>query len=327
MALVAQLARRVRLLRALGLACGAVVASGCSGEVVNLGSSSLQAGGAGAGGMTGGPDGVWDVPSQPLLPQTRNILLANPTLTAAMDELFYSEQERGADPDPHRSRVLRVTRVGTGWSPPVEQILGDWVAPDVSSPAVSANGRELWLGRNLTGSTDVFHSARQDGAWTTPQLVPELSSADFDDVPRPPAVNGTIMPLSSKRHGGVLPLYQIYLSTRASNDAVWGEPSRALLGAVDSDAFQSADGFLSDNGLELYFSSTRDGDHTDADLYVARRATLDAAFGVPEALVDLNDPDSTPAQERMPWLSPTGDRLYFVSDRSGQYTLYEANKL
>jgi hypothetical protein len=241
--------------------------------------------------------------------------------------LYYAHHGRGPAPPPHRSRVLRVTPVGTGWSASQEQILGDLQMPDVSSPAISADGQELWLGRNLTGNTDIFHSTRQVGAWATPQLVPELSSADFDDVPRPPAVNGTIMPLSSKRHGGMSPLYQIYLSTRASSDAVWGEPSRALLGAVDSDAFQSADGFLSDDGLELYFSSTRDGDHRDADLYVARRATLDAAFGAPEALVDLNDPDSTPAQERMPWLSPNGDRLYFVSDRSGQYTLYEANKL
>jgi WD40-like Beta Propeller Repeat len=325
MALVARLTRGARLLRALGLVCGALLSNGCDGEVVNLGSSSLQAGGAGAGGVTSGPRDVWTVQSQPLLPQTPGILLANPTLTAAMDELYYSQQARGADPDPHPSTVQRVVAIAAGWSASQEQLLGDSKMRDVSSPAISSDGQELWLGQNLSGSTDIFHSAREGDAWDTPQLVAELSDPDFDDVPRPPAVNGTIMPLSSKRHGGTPPLYQIYLSTRANSQAPWGEPSKALLATIDFDAFQSADGFLSDDGLELYFSSTRDGEHTDSDLYVARRATLDAPFGEPEALVDLNDPEG-PSQERMPWLSPDRTRLYFVSDRTGQYTLYEATK-
>lgn len=312
--------------------CCATAALGCSGEVLNLGSNPLQAGGAGAGagaasgGVTGGPDGVWQVQSQPLLQQEPGVLLANPTLTAEMDELYYSLQIRGADPDPHPTAVYRVVPSGSGWSAPKQQTLGDLSMPDVSSPAISADGQELWLGMNVTGSTDIFHSARQGDGWTTPELVSELSNTDFDDVPRPPAVNGTIMPLSSKRHGGTL--YQIYLATRASGDAPWGEPSKALLGTIDSDTFQSADGFLGDKGLELYFSSTRDGDHGDSDLYVARRATLDSPFGAPEALVDLNDPDPMrPSEERMPWLSPDGGRLFFVSDRTGQYTLYQASKL
>ncbi|MES1188061.1 MAG: hypothetical protein ABUL60_29860 [Myxococcales bacterium] len=332
MAPAAQLARHARQASVLGLACCAALALGCDGEVVNLGSSPLAAGGtggasAGAGGVTSGPDGVWSLQSQPLIPQEPGILLANPTLTAALDELYYSQQTRGADPLPHPTTVQRVVALGTGWSAPTEQVLGDLKMPDVSSPAVSADGKELWLGRNLSGSTDIFHSARQGDGWTTPQLVPELSNADFDDVPRPPAVNGTIMPLSSKRHGGK-PLYQIYLATRSSGDAPWTEPSKALLGTIDSDAFQSADGFLSDDGLELYFSSTRDGDHTDSDLFVARRATLEASFGEPEALVDLNDPlPAQPSQERMPWLSPDRKRLFFASDRTGQYTLYQATRL
>jgi WD40-like Beta Propeller Repeat len=326
MALAAQLARSVRRASALGLVCCAAAAVGCSGEVVNLGSSPLQGGGAGSGG-TVGPRGVWGVQAQPLLMQVPNVLLANPTLTAAMDELYFSEQVRGAMPEPKRTKVFRAT--GPSWQPqtPLEP-LGDLTEPDVSSPAISADGQVLWLGMNTAGNTDIFKSLRQGDAWSTPQLVSELSDDMYDDAPRPPAVNGTIMPLSSKRHGGPAPRYQIYLSTRASGDAAWSEPSNALLGTVDSEAFQSADGFLSEKGLELYFSSTRDGEHKDSDLYVARRSTLDAAFGEPESLADLNDPDPRgPSEERMPWLSPDGSKLYFVSDHSGQYTLYLAKKL
>jgi hypothetical protein len=177
-------------------------------------------------------------------------------------------------------------------------------------------------GRN----TDIFKSVREGEAWTTPVRVAELCSSDYDDVPRPPAVVGTLMPLSSKRHGGPLPVYQIYLSTRENENAVWSEPSKSLLSAVNSDAFQSADGFLDRTGLELYFSSTREGDHSDSDLYLSRRARLSDSFGEPEALTDLSDPEGR-SDERMPWLSLDGQRLYFVSNRTGQYTLYLATKL
>jgi WD40-like Beta Propeller Repeat len=295
---------------------------------VNLGSSPLQAGGAGSGGVTSGPRNVWGVQTQPLLAQEANLLLANPTLTALTDELYYSAQMRFGVPDPNMTRIMRRVRDGAGWGKEAVLTFGDLMMQEVVSPAISANGQELWLGMNTAGSTDIFKSTRQADAWSTPQLVSELSDDMYDDAPRPPAVNGTIMPLSSKRHGGMPLLYQIYFATRASSDAAWGEPSKALLGSVDSDAFQSADGFLSHDGLELYFSSTRDGEHKDSDLFVARRANLDAPFGEPEALSDLNDPDpSTPSEERMPWLSPDGSKLYFVSDHSGQYTLYLATKL
>jgi len=300
-----------------------LAALGCDGEVLNLGSSLLQAGGAGA--AAGGPRDVWTASAQPLLPQESGLLLANPTLTAAMDELYYSAQRRFGAPDPNRTKLMRRARDGTSWSDPSEPALGDAMEQEVVSPAVSADGQELWLGMNLAGSTDIYVSSRRQGGWSTPTLVPELSNEDYDDAPRPPAVNGTIMPLSSKRHGGPAPLYQIYLSTRASADAAWSEPSKALLGSVDSDAFQSADGFLSEDGLALYFSSTRDGEHDDSDLYLARRSSIDAAFGEPQPLVDLNDLGGI-SEERMPWLSPDGSRLYFASDRSGQYALYVATK-
>ena len=319
MALGALLARSARRTGAAWLVCLVPGALGCSGEVVNLGSSGLQA----SGGGSNVPRGTWGVPSSPLFAQKAGILLANPTLTQGMDELYYSVQERGGNLDPNPPHVERALWDGTAWSNFAEQTLGDLMAPDVSSPAVSADGTQLWLGMNSNGSTDIFECTRKADAWTTPVPVAELNSVK-DDAPRPPAVAGTIMPLSSKRHGG--PLYQIYLSTRETADAVWGEPSKALLGTVDSDAFQSADGFLDSSGLELYFSSTRASDHADSDLYVARRERLDAAFGEPEALSDLNDPLAR-SEERMPWLSSDGTRLYFVSDRSGQYTLYLATKL
>jgi hypothetical protein len=316
----ASLARRVGRKGAACCVSLSLAAIGCDGEVVRLGSSGLQVGGT--GGVAAAR--VWDVQSAPIFAQEKDVLLANPTLTDDGRNLFYSVQERGGNPEPHAPKIERATWDGTSWGSIQEQVLGDVKMPDFSSPAISATGSELWVGMLNGTNTDIFKSDLQAGVWTTPVRVAELCSSDYDDAPRPPAVAGTLMPLSSKRHGGRL--YQIYLSKREDDNAVWSEPSKALLGAVSSDAFQSADGFLDSRGLELYFSSTRDGDHADSDLYVSRRASLNDAFGEPEPLSDLNDPEGR-SEERMPWLSSDGKTLYFVSDRTGQYTLYLATKL
>jgi len=301
----------------------AVVAllSGCDGAYVNLGSSQgdLNGGAAGAPQQTG----VWGFTSTPVVAQQADVLFASPTLNERQDEIYFSIQGRYSDEngDPKPTGVARARLISGGWGEPEPLAFAEMPLVDAASPAISPGGDELWLGLNLSGSTDVFYSLRQGQTWTKPELVPELSS-DADDAPRPPALNGTLMPLSSKRHGGVL--YQIYFAARSSAEQPWAEPNQEHLGAINSAAYQSADGFLSADGLSLYFSSNR---ARTSDLYVARRATLNDDFGTPEALADLN----TAWEERMPWLSPDGTQLYFASNRvSGQYeqyALYVATKL
>lgn len=258
--------------------------------------------------------GVWQAPARPLLPEVQDVLLASPTLTKD-GELFFSHQPRyGGGPTElwHASSALDFADAS--------KVLLD--APDISSPAVSWAGNELWLGMNVDGNTDVLRAVRSADGWSAPERIPELCS-DSDDAPRPPALNGTLMPLSSKRHGQSV-FYQIYLAERPSADAAWGEPSQALLASVNVAQYQSADGFVTESGLELYFSSTRAG---SSDLYVARRATTQSAFGAPEALADLN----TEWEERMPWLSADGQSLYFASNQPTrqfqQYQLYVARRL
>jgi hypothetical protein len=322
-ALLARFIRPAHLALLLGLP---VAALGCDGEVLNLGASPLESGGAGSASTAGTASRIWDVNPTPLLPQKEKLLLANPSLNEGQSELYYSAQIRGADAKVH---IEVATPVGSAFGNPTPVLFGGDSQPaDVSSPAVSAKADELWFGQfsATSGHTEIWHSAREGAAWAAPTLVPELNSPAGDTAPRPPGVNGTIMPLSSKRHGG--PNYQIYFSERASAASAWSEPHQTGLTALNSAEFQSADGFLNESGLELYFSSTRDGDHTDNDLYVARRSAIGADFGAPQPLVDLNDPvTGKPSEERMPWLNRDGTQLYFVSDRSGQYTLYVATKL
>lgn len=76
---------------------------------------------------------------------------------------------------------------------------------------------------------------------------------------------------------------------------------------------------LSDDGLELLFETTRDGNQ---QLYRAVRATPTDAFGAPVPLTELNSPqaDASPSLSR--------DRLtvYFSSNRSGNWRLYRATR-
>jgi WD40-like Beta Propeller Repeat len=300
------------------LAAAASLFVACDGRFVNLGASAGARGGA--GGTEAAPD-VWEVASDPVLPQEADLLLASPTLDER-GTLFFSAQERysteGGEPKP--TGVWRAEPTEGSFGEPVPVPLRDLAEVDVAGPAVSWSGRELWLGRNVDGSTDVFRCSLSGGVCSAPERVAELSSR-YDDAPRPPTRDSRTMPLSSKRHGGRY--YQLYLSERDDESSAWSEPSQGALGALNSGDFQSADGFLSDDGLTLYFASTRDG---DSDLFVARRASAQESFGAPQPLSDLN----TGAEERMPWVSPDGARLYFVSNRATarfeQYALFVALK-
>jgi hypothetical protein len=319
-------ARGARSARALLCVASLLASQGCEGELLNLGRSQGLTGGEAGGGAVGGVGAAgmggtktWFLQDRPIIRQEPDILLANPTLTRDRQQLFFTEQPRyGADTS---ARVRRAEWTGTGFGASAVVVLGELSPIDAASPAISEDGTELWLGLNLEsgrGGTDIWLSRGEGVTFGAPELVSELSSV-FDDAPRPPALGGTVMPLSSKRHGGNL--YQIYLSTRSSPTAPWGEPSTAQLETVNGAGFQSADGFLADEGRELYFASNRAAGQSD--IYVARRSSSAESFGEPALVPDINSPIS---EERMPWLSEDGMLLFFASNRSGAYALYVATR-
>lgn len=306
---------------------------GCEGVRLDLGSSApLLTGGDGgaagsaaagapaaSGSSTGGLGREWSEPML-LFAQEAGVLFSNATLTEDELELIYTQELQGDDKLVSLHQRSRLALDGA-WSASIELNVGS----DVSSPALAAGGELLWLGQNVDGGlgqTDIWQSRREAGAWSIPEHLDAPLNSASDDVPRPPALDGTIMPISSKRHGGAR--YQIYLATRASADQPWQDVSRDLLGNVNSDDYESVDGFLAEGGLALYFSSTRDADQK-GELFVARRDSLQAEFGEPVPL-DVN----TAADERDPWLSSDGRRLYFTSDRLTadyeQYAIYMSQR-
>src|SRR5690606_32698756 len=103
--------------------------------------------------------------------------------------------------------------------------------------------------------------------------------------------------------------------SRDASTGPFGAP--VLLDTLQVEGRALGDGFVTSDGLGLYFAYSGD---EGGDLYFAARASRAEAFANPVPLTSLN----TDADERDPWLSSDGARLYFVSSREGNLDIYEA---
>ncbi len=112
--------------------------------------------------------------------------------------------------------------------------------------------------------------------------------------------------------------YQLEWATRSAVGAMWTVPTR--LASIDTSNID-VDGFLSDDGLLLFFSSDR-MTALDQDLFVASRAGVTLPFSSFASLAALN----TPATDRDPWVSADGSEIYFASNRTGSMKIYRATR-
>ena len=92
----------------------------------------------------------------------------------------------------------------------------------------------------------------------------------------------------------------------------WSEPEN--LGAPVNSAAGDMNPALSPDELSLYFVSTRAGGFGGADIWVARRASLDSPWEEP---VNLGPGVNGPGIEGSPSISIDGHLLFFSSDRPG----------
>ena len=292
----------------------------CGGEVVTLGKSSAN-GAAGAAGAAGA-DGT------KFAPATLVAELAsagddsdNPTLTADLLEIYFTSNRKGGAGDVDVWSARRNSTDEPFSAPkPVSAVNTDQFE---TSPAVSFDGLELYIGSKRDGGLgeqDIWVSGRatRDDDWTALQNVTALNSPD-KDIPRPPAMAGRVMPLGSRRMG--LDYYETFLAERASVSEPFGEPRK--LSELEVAGNNTVDGFLTEDGLSLYFNVSPGAGESTGDLFVAKRPSLDAPFGEPAPLTSVN----TSHDERDPWLSPDRKLLFFSSDRDGKLNIYVASSL
>ncbi len=187
-----------------------------------------------------------------------------------------------------------------------------------SSAALSLDGLELWIGSDREGGAggmDIYLSTRPDrsAGWSVPVLDSTLNS-EADDIPRPPAMNGTIMPLGSRRDTS---LYYTFLAERAAPGQPFSEPE--VFADISAPIAGISDAQLSEDGLLLVFAMKM-SEENPGDLYAAERRNLSDRFVEAVEIIGVN----TEADDRDPWLSPDRRTLYFSSDRSGDFEIYQA---
>jgi hypothetical protein len=234
----------------------------------------------------------------------------NATLTR--DSLVvYFTSTRGENADVYRAARRSLDE------PFDEPVLFDPVLYDgnTSSPAISLDGRTLWVGQEREGGIgeiDIWVTTFDGVEWSPLRNVAGLNSPE-KDIPRPPAGGGVVMPLGSQRGGPDLD-YRTFLAFRANETAAFGVPQAI----PELDLGQRVvDGFLTEDLLMLFFSSGESED--DGDLFVARRASPNDPFGPPEPLDALN----TSYDERDPWISPDLTRFFFTSNRNLDHEIFE----
>jgi hypothetical protein len=282
---------------------GSVAGGGAAGSAGQ--GNGGKAGAGGSGGMAGVGTLRFDDAS-PIDEVTTEFIEENPTLTA--DELeIYFISDRDGNADVWFS--TRESAEGTFGAP--RRLAAASTDGVESSPAISPDGLELFVGQDErdggVGLLDIWvlERPRAGAAWSTPTNVIELNSTE-DDIPRPPGFGNTVMPLGSRRG---LEGYRTYLASRANPTAPFGAPM--LVGELSIDGQSTVDGFLTEDGLTLFYSSAQS--ENEGDLFYAIRPDVDAPFGTPIPITDLN----TNADERDPWMNPTSTGFYFTSDREG----------
>lgn len=188
---------------------------------------------------------------------------------------------------------------------------------DDESPSISADGLIL-----------VFFSTRPGGygeldLWMTTRTTtsepwgesvnmgPIVNSPDVDWCPSISS-DGCTLYFGSRRAGG-LGNSDIWVTTRITREDDWSEPVN--VGSNVNTAGNDGTPFISEDGLELYFSSLfRDGGYGGDDIWVSTRETKEDEWGVP---TNLGAVINTGDEEILPILSNDGLSLFYSSGLIG----------
>jgi Tol biopolymer transport system component len=236
----------------------------------------------------------------------------NPSLTADLREIYFTSERTGSAEVWFATRPSRDQAFG---APQLASALNSSTIE--TSSVISADGLTFWVASDREGGLgdlDVWVSTRpsRDAAWTKPSDLIALNSP-AKDIPRPTGDHDRVMPLGSDRDERGL--YQIYFASR-SGGAGFAKPVHVPELSFERES--TVDGFLTDDGLTLFFCS---GPAVGpADLYVMTRRSTADPFEARTPLRELNSAND----ERDPWLSADGSEFYFSSDRSGHYAIYMA---
>jgi hypothetical protein len=186
----------------------------------------------------------------------------DPTVASDDLSLWFSSSRSG------NNEIWVATRAS-----PAADFASPTLVPGVGGPTSEmhafyrAAGSELWLTSDRSeAGIDIYVAKKEDGSFSTPVLVPALSTPAFDVQPAL-TEDGLLVVLASTRDGGAGG-FDLWLARRTSTNESFQAPTP--IKEVNSAADEYA-GWLSADGCRIYFSSNRDVDGGAHRLFRAER--------------------------------------------------------
>jgi len=195
---------------------------------------------------------------------------------------------------------------------PVNSTSGDYGAYP------SADGLSLYFSSDRSGGQgkyDLWVVTRPttNDPWQSPEnLGPVVNSSAWESAPCI-SPDGLSLYFEIFRSGE----WDIWVTTRATKDADWGEPVN--LGPTFNSLTPDLSPSISADGLSMFFDSGREGGYGMGDIWIATRATIDDPWGEP---VNLGPPINTSDFDVQASMSTDGLVLFFTSNRSGNQDLW-----
>jgi Tol biopolymer transport system component len=243
--------------------------------------------------------------------------LWGPVLSRDNRTLYFSEQDSNGV-----ENVYQATRSdrGSAFGPASPfSIVNSAGAPD-GTPFITPDGLTFFLFSTRAGGVggrDLWMSTRQSPSadFSSPVVVQGVNTEAIEYLPWL-APDGLGLFFVSTREGGQ-GASDIWLARRTTLTDQWSTATNVN----ELNTSQRDEGItLSRDGLTAIFSSNRDSNDGDVDLWMALRTSLDGSFSEPVNLTEVNSDED----DADPRLSNDGHELFFSSDRGGTQTLWHA---
>jgi len=199
----------------------------------------------------------------------------------------------------------------------VDETMGGYMAGGGTADGLEAYTATDSFGGYGAYDLYVFKRETADTGWGPPMNLGETVNTSKYETDGPISPDGLTLYFSSNGHGGY-GQSDIFVMKRAARSDPWGEPTN--LGPAVNSPNWDLNATLSADGLTLFFGSDRPGGSGNSDIWMTRRASLSDPWG---QAVNLGPTVNGPAEDDLPYISPDGLTLCFLSNRSGGYGSYD----
>jgi hypothetical protein len=195
----------------------------------------------------------------------------------------------------------------------------DWT----SHPHISRDGLTLFFVSTRPGSLggypDIWVTRRpsKEDSWPEPEnLGAPVNTVDYEWSPYVSA-DGSELYFHSNRPGGYGGM-DLWAASRERSEQTpegyWSVPTN--LGPTVNSAYLDGSPYITDDGLEFFFTSDRPGGQGDYDIWMMRRETTEDPWGEP---VNLGPTINSASRDRVGCVSLDGLVFFFDSERPEGY--------